>query len=227
MSTISIIAAIADKSAIGKNQQLLCHMPSDMKRFKELTTGHAVIMGRKTFESLPVAPLPNRKNVVLTTMPEAGFVNCFACESMGAALDLCEKEDEIFIIGGALVYRQALRIADKMYITRIHHEFPDATSFFPVVNWDLWEETEREDHFVTFKMECKNRYLLRKISVLTSEKRYKALFQLNYIRLSMGLFLICFPVFICRIVCYSRCRNRKCPRKKLLNLDRVKFRHGD
>ena len=66
MSTISIIAAIADKSAIGKNQQLLCHMPSDMKRFKELTTGHAVIMGRKTFESLPVAPLPNRKNVVLT-----------------------------------------------------------------------------------------------------------------------------------------------------------------
>ena len=103
-----------------------------MKRFKELTTGHAVIMGRKTFESLPVAPLPNRKNVVLTTMPEAGFVNCFACESMGAALDLCEK--------------QALRIADKMYITRIHHEFPDATSFFPVVNWDLWEETEREEH---------------------------------------------------------------------------------
>ena len=91
MSTISIIAAIADKSAIGKNQQLLCHMPSDMKRFKELTTGHAVIMGRKTFESLPVAPLPNRKNVVLTTMPEAGFVNCFACESMGAALDLCEN----------------------------------------------------------------------------------------------------------------------------------------
>ena len=83
MSTISIIAAIADKSAIGKNQQLLCHMPSDMKRFKELTTGHAVIMGRKTFESLPVAPLPNRKNVVLTTMPEAGFENCFACESMG------------------------------------------------------------------------------------------------------------------------------------------------
>ena len=79
-------------------------------------------------------------------MPEAGFVNCFACESMGAALDLCEKEDEIFIIGGALVYRQALRIADKMYITRIHHEFPDATSFFPVVNWDLWEETEREEY---------------------------------------------------------------------------------
>lgn len=145
MSTISIIAAIADKNAIGKDQQLLCHMPADMKRFKELTTGHAVIMGRKTFESLPHA-LPNRKNVVLTTLPEAGFMDCFACESMGAALDLCEKEDEIFIIGGALVYRQALNIADKMYLTRIHHEFSGATTFFPVVNWDLWEEVEREEH---------------------------------------------------------------------------------
>ena len=128
MSTISIIAAIADKSAIGKNQQLLCHMPSDMKRFKELTTGHAVIMGRKTFESLPVAPLPNRKNVVLTTMPEAGFVNCFACESMGAALDLCEKEDEIFIIGGALVYRQALRIA----VIWLHILFTSASQSFSI-----------------------------------------------------------------------------------------------
>lgn len=146
MSTISIIAAIADKNAIGKNQQLLCHLPSDLKHFKELTTGHAVIMGRKTFESLPQGPLPNRKNVVLTTMPEAGFGDIFACESMGSALDLCEKEDEIFIIGGALVYRQALRIANKMYITRIHHEFPDATSFFPIVNWELWEEIEREEH---------------------------------------------------------------------------------
>ena len=144
MSKITIIAAIAENNAIGKNQQLLCHMPADMKRFKELTTGHAVIMGRKTFESLPHA-LPNRKNVVLTTLPEAVFMDSFACESMGTALDLCEKEDEIFIIGGALVYRQALRIADRMLITRIHHEFKDADAFFPVVNWDLWEETERED----------------------------------------------------------------------------------
>ena len=153
MSKITIIAAIAENNAIGKNQQLLCHMPADMKRFKELTTGHAVIMGRKTFESLPHA-LPNRKNVVLTTLPEAVFMDSFACESMGKALDLCEKEDEIFIIGGALVYRQALRIADRMLITRIHHEFKDADAFFPVVNWDLWEETERED----FPADDKNPY---------------------------------------------------------------------
>lgn len=122
MSTISIIAAIAEDNAIGKNNKLLWRLPADMRRFKDLTTGHAVIMGRKTFESLPKGPLPNRKNVVLTTLPEAGFVNCFACESMKSALDICEKEDEIFILGGALVYRQALRIADKMYITRVHGE---------------------------------------------------------------------------------------------------------
>lgn len=92
MSTISIIAAIAENNAIGKNNKLLWRLPADMRRFKDLTTGHAVIMGRKTFESLPKGPLPNRKNVVLTTLPEAGFVNCFACESMGSALDICEKK---------------------------------------------------------------------------------------------------------------------------------------
>lgn len=145
MSVISIVAAISDNNAIGKNLGLLWHMPADMKRFKDLTTGHAVIMGRKTFESLPGGALPNRKNIILTTLPEAGFGNCFACESMHDALDLCEKEEEIFIIGGALVYRQALGIADKMYITRVHEAFKDADSFFPVVNYDLWEEVDRQE----------------------------------------------------------------------------------
>lgn len=153
MSTISIIAAISENNAIGKNGQLLCHMPADLKHFKALTTGHAVIMGRKTFESLP-APLPNRKNIILTSLPEAGYLDCFACESMPAALHLCEKEEEVFIIGGALVYRQAIGIADKMYITRIHQDFPDATTFFPIINWDLWEETERQD----FPADEKNPY---------------------------------------------------------------------
>lgn len=154
MSTISIVAAISDNNAIGKNLGLLWHMPADMKRFKDLTTGHAVIMGRKTFESLPKGGLPNRKNVVLTTMPEAGFVNCFACESMHDALDICEKEKDIFIIGGSLVYRQGLDIADKMYLTRVHGDFPDADAFFPVVNWDLWEEVERQE----FEADEKNPY---------------------------------------------------------------------
>ena len=154
MSTISIVAAISDNNAIGKDLQLLCHMPADMKRFKDLTSGHAVIMGRKTFESLPKGALPNRKNIVLTSLPEAGFINCFACESMHDALDLCEKEENVFIIGGALVYRQAIQRAEKMYITRIHHEFKEADTFFPIVKWEQWEEVERQD----FEADDKNPY---------------------------------------------------------------------
>ena len=151
---INIIAAVANNRAIGYQNKLLYWLPNDLKRFKALTTDHTIIMGRHTFESLPKGGLPNRKNVVLTTMPEAGFINCFACESMHDALDICEKEENIFIIGGSLVYRQGLGIADKMYLTRIHGEFPDADAFFPVVNWDLWEEVERQE----FPADEKNPY---------------------------------------------------------------------
>jgi dihydrofolate reductase len=154
MCKISIIVALADNNAIGKNQQLLWHMPYDMKRFKTLTTGHAVIMGRKTFESLPKGALPNRKNVVLTSMPNAGFVNCFACDSMRDALDICEKEEEIFMIGGSTVYKQALKIADKMYLTRIHHVFEDADTFFPEFDINEWEEVERQE----FSADEKHKY---------------------------------------------------------------------
>lgn len=146
MSTISIIAAIADNNAIGRKQQMLWHMPFDLKRFKDLTSGHAVIMGRKTFESLPNGALPNRKNIILTTLPEAVFMDSFACESMHDALNLCEKEDEVYMIGGAMVYQQALKIADRMYITRVHHVFEDADTFFPEVDFSQWDEVERADY---------------------------------------------------------------------------------
>ena len=145
MSDISIIVAIADNGAIGKDNNLLCHMPADMRRFKALTTGHAVIMGRRTFESLPRA-LPNRKNIVLTHATETVFTGCLVCQSMSEALALCEEGDETFIMGGAVVYQQGLEIAHKMYITRIHHAFPEATTYFPTVDWEQWEEVERETH---------------------------------------------------------------------------------
>ena len=125
MRTISIIAAISENDAIGKDQQLLCHMPTDMKRFKALTTGHAVIMGRKTFESLP-HPLPNRQNIILTTASEAVYAGCFACPSMEAALELCEPGAEVFIIGGAQIYGLAIDLAE--------------------VDWNQWEEIERDEH---------------------------------------------------------------------------------
>lgn len=145
MCIVSIIAALSENNAIGKNQSLLWHMPYDMKRFKELTLGHAVIMGRKTFESLPKGALPNRKNVVLTTLPDAGYVDCFACDSIEDALYTCEKEKEIFLIGGSSVYKQALLIADKMYLTRVHHVFEDADTFFPEIDFSQWEEIEKRE----------------------------------------------------------------------------------
>ena len=104
MPTISLIAAVAEDMAIGKNKELLCHMPNDLKRFKDLTVNHAVIMGRRTFESLPDGALPNRKNLVLTSIPESFYDNAFACSSIEDALNLCESQDEVFIkIGRAHV----------------------------------------------------------------------------------------------------------------------------
>jgi dihydrofolate reductase len=146
MSTISVITAVDEHNAIGKKQQLLWNLPFDMQRFKGATTGHAVVMGRRTFESLPKGALPNRKNIVLTTLPPESFINVFVCNSMQDALELCEKEEEVFMIGGAMVYRAAMEIADKLYLTRVHYMFDDADIFFPEINFDEWEETEREEH---------------------------------------------------------------------------------
>ena len=142
---IAIIVAIAEGNAIGKDQELLCHMPADLKRFKALTTGHTIIMGRKTFESLPHA-LPNRRNIVLSSQPNANFPGCEVCASLPEALALCAGEAEGFIIGGGQVYQQALALSDSLYITRIHHAFPDATTFFPELDAAQWEEIEREAH---------------------------------------------------------------------------------
>ena len=142
---VAIIVAIAEGNAIGKDQQLLCHMPADLKRFKALTTGHTIIMGRKTFESLPHA-LPNRRNIVLTSQPNAYFPGCEVCSSLPEALACYAGEEEVFIIGGGQVYRQALSLTNKLYITYIHHAFPEATTFFPELDAAQWEETDREEH---------------------------------------------------------------------------------
>jgi len=146
MQKISIIVAADENNAIGKNKQMLWHLPYDLKNFKQLTTGHAVIMGRRTFESLPNGALPKRKNVVLTSVPEAIVENVFACSSLEEAISLCNKEEEIFLIGGALVYKQALPMTDTLYFTRVHHVFEDADTFFPEINYDEWIEIAKEKH---------------------------------------------------------------------------------
>lgn len=150
---VSIIVATDECGAIGKDNNLLWHLPNDMKHFRELTTGHTVIMGRKTFESLPKGALPNRKNIVLTSSDKQ-YENCLVYHSLSSALKACEGEDEIFIIGGGHVYREALDMADKLYVTFVHHRFPDADTFFPSLDPEKWEKTARTD----FPQDEKNLY---------------------------------------------------------------------
>lgn len=146
--TISVIVAIAKNFAIGRKNELLYKMPNDMKRFKTTTTGHTVIMGKNTFASFPHRPLPNRRNIVLALpheVPEdkegAEWVN-----SLDEAFALCNPNEEVFIIGGAYVYHQTLPIANRLYLTLIDDAPEDADAFFPVVNYEEWDEVFREEH---------------------------------------------------------------------------------
>lgn len=145
MKKISIIVAIARNFAIGKNNQLLWHIPADLKRFKKITTGHPVIMGKLTYESLPVRPLPNRKNIVITDNPGELFEGCTTVYSIQEALNLCSDHEESFIIGGGSIYRQFLPFCNKLYITRVNKDF-EADTFFPEINFDLWKIIDQEDH---------------------------------------------------------------------------------
>jgi len=146
MSEISIIAAVADNYAIGKANNLPWHLPADLKHFKELTSGHAVVMGKRTFESLPKGPLPNRRNIVLTSVMSEGVnEGYFEADSLEDAVYLCEKEQKVFIIGGATVYKQSINKVNTMYITWVHKEF-NADTYFPEINFDEWNEVSREDH---------------------------------------------------------------------------------
>ena len=143
---ISIIVAIAENYAIGKKGDLLCHMPEDLKHFKQVTSGKTVLMGERTFFSLPKHPLPNRRNIVLTDVPGKTFEGAEAVYSLE---ELCAKvshEEEAFVIGGGMVYRQMLPLADKLYITHIHHSWPDADTFFPEIDPAIWKQLSAERH---------------------------------------------------------------------------------
>lgn len=143
--TLSIIVAIAENNAIGFENKLLYWLPNDLKRFKSLTTGHTIIMGRKTFESLPKGALPNRRNIVLTRQ-DIQFPGTERYASLQEALKQCKEEEEVFIIGGASVYREALPLVDKLCITYIEDTPKEADAFFPEIDPAMWEETAREAH---------------------------------------------------------------------------------
>ena len=143
---ISIIVAIAQNFAIGKNNDLLFHLPNDLKRFKRITSGHPVIMGRNTLLSLPNGALPNRRNIVITDMQDEKFDRCEMVFSIEEATEAVKNESEAFIIGGGMIYREFFPIAGKLYLTLVHRDF-DADIYFPEIDYSQWEELEREDLF--------------------------------------------------------------------------------
>jgi len=141
---ISIIVAVSEDWGIGKDNELLWHISEDLKRFKRLTSGKTVIMGKKTWESLPKRPLPGRKNIVLTDKADELIENSVTAYSIEDALGKCEKNEEIFIIGGGSVYRQFMPVADRLYITHVHKKSP-ADIYFPEIDLSIWEVTEKEE----------------------------------------------------------------------------------
>lgn len=141
---ITVIAAIAENNALGKDNQLLWHLPEDFKRFKAITSGHYIIMGRKTFESFP-KPLPNRTHVIISRQKNYQIANCIVVNCLEDALEACPKDETIFIIGGGEIYNQSLEIADKIDITLVHHSF-EADTFFPEIDLTKWKLTSSEFH---------------------------------------------------------------------------------
>ena len=143
---ISIIVAIAENYAIGKKGDLLCHLPADLKHFKEITSGSTVLMGERTFFSLPKHPLPNRRNIVLTDVAGKPFEGAEAVYSLDELVAQISPEEEAFVIGGGMVYRQMMPRTDKLYITHIHHSWEDADTFFPEIKESEWQLATSERH---------------------------------------------------------------------------------
>lgn len=140
---VSIIVAIAENNAIGKNNQLLWHLPADLKHFKQITSGRSIIMGRKTYDSVG-RPLPNRRNIIVTRQ-DIQIPGCEVVKSIDEGLALCKDEDEVFIGGGAEIYKQAMDKTDIIYLTIVHKSF-DADTFFPEIEHSKWKETAHEDY---------------------------------------------------------------------------------
>jgi dihydrofolate reductase len=143
MKRISIIVAITQNNGIGKNNKLLCHIPGDLKRFRLITTGHTVIMGKNTYLSLPGGPLKNRKNIVISDNHNDRFEGCVTVFSIEEAIGQCDDNQESFVIGGASVYRQFLPHTATLYLTLVNKTF-EADTFFPEINHGEWVEVSRE-----------------------------------------------------------------------------------
>ena len=141
---INVIVAKASNNVIGAKNELIWHLPNDLKHFKNLTSGHPIIMGRKTFESLG-RPLPNRTNIVITRDKNWQGENVEKEFSLEKAIESAKKiNEDIYIIGGGNIYKQAMEFADVLYITEVHHEF-EGDTYFPEIDEEIWEEVDREN----------------------------------------------------------------------------------
>ena len=151
---VTIIAAIAKNNALGKDNDLIWHLPADLKRFKKTTTGHFILMGRNTFESIG-KPLPNRTTIIITRNNDYFKEGCLIANSLEQAIELTNNTAAIFIIGGAQIYKEAIEknLVDTLDITLVHQEF-EADVFFPEIDLDIWKEVSRED----FKADEKNKF---------------------------------------------------------------------
>ena len=144
MKKISIIVAIASNYAIGKDNDLLWHISKDLKRFKDITKGHYIIMGKRTYYSLPKRPLPNRTSLIITDVENEVIDNCLMAYSIEDAISKMDSKNENFVIGGGSIYNQFMSHADKLYITRVHKDF-EADTFFPEISEQEWELVAKED----------------------------------------------------------------------------------
>lgn len=140
---ISIIVAIAANNAIGKNNDLLWHISKDLLRFKQITEGHYIIMGKRTYFSLPKRPLPNRTNMIITDVADEKIDDCIMAYSIDDAINKMDNSKENFIIGGGSIYSQFMPVANKLYITRVHKDF-DADTFFSDISLNEWELTSQQ-----------------------------------------------------------------------------------
>lgn len=143
MKKISIVVAMSDNGMIGQNNQLLWHLPNDLKHFKALTLNKPIIMGRKTYESIG-KPLPNRQNIILTNARYLQLPGCDVVHSVNEALDISENAQEIMIIGGGEIYKLFMPLVSTMHITYVHTQLPGDVAF-PIFNQNEWQETSRQD----------------------------------------------------------------------------------
>jgi dihydrofolate reductase len=160
---ISIIVAVAENNVIGKDNKLIWHLPDDMKFFMEKTTGHCVITGRKNYESIPMKfrPLPNRTNIVVTNQNNYAAPGAVVVSSIDEGIAKAKEanEKELFIIGGAEIYKQTLNISDRIYLTKIYHTF-DGDAFFPTLDTNEWKEVARKEGLVNEKNIYQHDYLI-------------------------------------------------------------------